>query len=246
MRSPYRRSPRTWHVPHASAAALFLVVISALVAGACGGDSSFDVSDVDAREVLDESAERMEALTSFAFEVQHENGTTAIVGGIQMVSATGAVQGTERMRLDIQARFATTNIQTAIVILPDEGYLQNPITGRWQREDGLDVAQFFDPASGVTGLMRATTAVEVVGGETLDGVDAYVLEATLDSGDLGVFVGSAPAGREVIARVWIGVDDLLVRQVEVEGPIAPADGDDIVRRLILRDFNAAVEITAPR
>ena len=184
---------------------LALVVVStiALIAAGCGGeDTSFDVSDVDARDVLDRSAAQMEELSSFAFEVEHENGATAIIAGLQMVSATGAVQGTDRMRLEVEARFAGSNIDTAIVILPNEGYLRNPITGRWQREDGMDVSEFFDPAGGVTGLMRNVTAVEVVGGEAIAGVDAYVLEATLDSGNLDVFVGNAAAGNEVTARVW--------------------------------------------
>ncbi|MDA0815380.1 MAG: LppX_LprAFG lipoprotein [Chloroflexi bacterium] len=238
------------HRPHrrrrGSGVLLGVAIVAAFAAASCRDDATFDVGDVDARDVLDRSAEQMEALTSFAFEVEHENGATEIVGGIQMVSATGAVQGTERMRLAIEARFANTNIQTAIVILPGEGYLQNPITGRWQREDNLDVSEFFDPARGVTGLMRNVTSVEVVGGEAIAGVDAYVLEARLDSGNLDVFVGNATGGREVRARVWIGVDDLLVRQIEVDGPLAPNDDEEIVRRLILSDFNADVAIVAPR
>ena len=138
------------HRPHrrrrGSGVLLGVAIVAAFAAASCRDDATFDVGDVDARDVLDRSAEQMGALTSFAFEVEHENGATEIVGGIQMVSATGAVQGTERMRLAIEARFANTNIQTAIVILPGEGYLQNPITGRWQREDNLDVSEFFDPA----------------------------------------------------------------------------------------------------
>ncbi|MEX2375792.1 MAG: LppX_LprAFG lipoprotein [Dehalococcoidia bacterium] len=226
--------------------AMLAALVVGLVTAACGSDEAFDVSDVDAADVLDRSAERMEALSSFAFEVQHENGATAIVGGIQMVSATGAVQGTDRMQLDIQARFANTNIETGIVILPGEGYLQNPITGRWQRQGGMDISEFFDPARGVTGLMRGTSSVEVVAGDTVDGVSTYVLEAQLDSGDLGVFVGNAPAGREVTARIWIGMDDLLVRRIEVNGPLTPGDAENVVRRLILRDFDSVVEITAPQ
>lgn len=225
-----------------------LLAVAALgAAAACGGDdSAFDVSDVDAEEVLAQSADRMEALTSFGFDIDHENGSTAIVGGIQMVSATGAVQGTDRMRLEVEARFGNTNIETAIVILPGEGYLQNPITGRWQRQDGMDMTEFFDPAQGVTALMRGATGAEVLRGETIDGVDAYVIEATLDSGELGVFVSNAPPGQAVTTRVWVGVEDLLVRRVEAHGPIASGDADNIVRRLTLRDFDAAVEITAPR
>lgn len=233
-------------MPHAHVRPV-LLALAAIVAltAACNGDETVEVPDIDAREVLDQSAERMEALESFAFEVEHENGTTEIVGGLGMVSATGAVQGTERMRLEVEARFANTNIQSGLVILPGESYLQNPITGRWQRQDDLDISEFFDPASGVTALMRGTTAVEVVGSEAVGGVDCYQLEATLDSADLVGFVGNAEPGREVTAHLWVGVDDLLVRRIELAGPLAPDDAGDIVRRITLSDFDADVEITAP-
>ena len=222
-----------------------LVLFGVLLAG-CGGDGeSGDFSDVDATELLDRSADRMEQVGSFAFEVDHENGATQIVAGINMVHAEGAVQGTDRMQLEVEARFASTKIKTGIVILPGEGYLQNPLTGRWQQQDDLDTSSLFDPATGVTGLMRAATDVEVVDREDVDGVDSYVLETSVDSGNLQVFVGNATPGTAVTARVWIGVDDLLVRRIEVVGPLAPNDAEDILRRLTLSDFDEVVEITAP-
>jgi hypothetical protein len=149
------------------------------------------------------------------------------------------------MQLEVEARFASTNIRTGIVILPGEGYLQNPLTGRWERQDGIDISTLFDPATGVTGLMRAATGVEVVDREDASGVDSYVIESVVDSGNLQVFVGNATPGNAVTARVWIGVEDLLVRKIEVSGALAPNDADDILRRLTLSDFDAVDEITAP-
>src|SRR5690606_3903550 len=138
-----------------------------------------------------------------------------------------------------------TNIRTGIVALPGEGYLQNPLTGRWERQDAIDVSSLFDPATGVTGLMRSATGVEVVGREGASGVDSYVVEAQVDSGNLQVFVGNATPGNAVTARVWIGVDDLLVRKLEVRGAIARDDAENILRRITLSEFDEVVEITAP-
>ncbi len=230
--------------------ASILVVAAAVMAvaflvGCSGDDGGGDFSDVDATDLLARSADRMEQVESFAFEVDHENGATQIVAGINMMHAEGAVQGTDRMQLEVEARFAATNIKTGIVVLPGEGYLQNPITGRWQRQDELDISSLFDPATGVTGLMRAATGVEVVDREGVDGVDSYVLQTSVDSGNLQAFVGNTRPGNAVTTRVWIGVDDLLVRRIEVVGPIAPNDADNVLRRLTLSDFDEVVEITAP-
>lgn len=229
-----------------SASLLVVPVLCSALLVACGGDGeSGDFSEVDATDLLARSADRMEQVGSFGFEVDHENGATQIVAGINMVHAEGSVQGTDRMQLEVEARFAATNIKTGIVILPGEGYLQNPLTGRWQEQPDLDISSLFDPATGVTGLMRAATDVEVVDREAVDGVDSYVLETSVDSGNLQAFVGNATPGNATTARVWIGVDDLLVRRIEVVGPLAPNDAEDIVRRLSLSDFDEVVEITAP-
>jgi len=228
------------------ASVFVLAAVVAALLGACSGDDEpGDFADVDAGDLLARSADRMEQVEAFAFEVDHENGATQIVGGIRMERAEGRVQGTDRMQLEVEARFASTNIRTGIVVLPGEGYLQNPITGRWERQDGIDISSLFDPATGVTGLMRAATGVEVVDREVAGGVDSYVLETTVDSGNLQVFVGNAAPGNAVTARVWIGVEDLLVRKIEVVGALAPNDASDILRRLTLSDFDEVVEIMAP-
>lgn len=213
----------------------------------CGDDDGGggDLADVDADDLLARSADRMEQVDSFHFEVDHENGSTQIVGGIGMQHAEGVVQGAERMQLEVEARFASTNIRTGIVILPGESYLQNPLTGRWQEQE-IDISDLFDPATGVTGLMRNVgDEVEVVDREEAGGVDSYVIETTVDSGNLTAFVGNAQPGNEVTARVWIGVDDLLVRRIDVVGPLGPSEADNILRRLTLSQFDEPVQITAP-
>ena len=226
--------------------ALGCALLGALVVAGCSGDDSGggDFSDVDAGDLLERSAAKMEEVDTFHFVVEHENGSTQIVAGLGMTRAEGDVQGTERMQLEVDARFAGTNIKSGIVTLPGESYLQNPLTGNWMSQD-IDISQLFDPATGVTGLMREVTDADVIAREEVDGVDSYVLETQVDSGNLKAFVGNAEAGTEVTARVWIGVDDLLVRRVEIDGPVAPNDAEDIVRRLSLSAFGEPVEITAP-
>ncbi len=225
--------------------ALAFALLGALGLTACGGDEEGgDFSDVDAEDLLDRSADTMEAVDTFHFVVEHENGSTQIVAGLGMTRAEGDVQGTDRMQLEVEARFASTNIKTGIVVLPGESYLQNPLTGNWQEQE-IDISDLFDPATGVTGLMRAVTDVSIVDREEVDGVDSYVLATQVDSGNLEAFVGNAQPGTQVAARVWIGVDDLLVRRVEIAGPVAPNDAEDIVRRLSLSGFDEPVDITAP-
>jgi hypothetical protein len=234
---------RRWRPRSALLPAVSLAAAAALLA--CGGSDGGDISGVDADALLEASAARMDQVESFHFKVEHENGVTPIVAGLGMTTAEGDVQGTDRMQLEVNARFAGTNVRVNLVILPEASYLSNPITGRWEQQD-LDISQFFDPSNGVTALMRAVTDAEVVGRESVGGVDAYVIEATVDSGDLDLFVSQSQAGTPVAARVWIGVVDPLVHRVQVEGPLSPGEDSGIVRRLDLSRFDEVVEITAPR
>lgn len=223
---------------------LVLAAAILLIATACGGDGGADVGDVDALALLQTSAAAMDAVESFHFEVEHEGGVTEIVRGLGMSRAEGDVVGDDRMRLQVEARFAMTNVEVGIVVLPGQSFLSNPITGRWEEEE-IDISDLFDPAAGVTGIMREVTTAEAVDREDIDGREMVVLEATVDSTHLEPFVSNAEPGQPVLCRVWIAVDDSLVYRLEARGAVAPADSEGMVRRINLSAFNEPVEITAP-
>ncbi|MEX2230478.1 MAG: LppX_LprAFG lipoprotein [Dehalococcoidia bacterium] len=232
------------------AAALRAVVFAALAVGvaACGGGEGgdeVDVAAVDAPALLEAAAARIEQARSFRFRLDHENGGTVILDAIQMQSAEGEVAGPDEMSLQIKALAGPLNVALGIVVLPDQAWVTNPLTGRWERQD-IDVSAFFDPANGVTALMRGVREARVAGTETVDGVAMYVVEATVDSGDLSLFAQGAPAGQPLGAKAWIGVDDPLVYRIEVTGAITAAEPANLVRRLTLRDWGAEIAISPPR
>ena len=224
-----------------------LAAASILAVGlvACGGDElDVDTSDVDVEVLLAEAADRMDAVNSFRFELEHENGTATIVRGLQMVRAEGDVDGSDRMRLLVEAKVGPLNANLEIIVLPGEGWITNPLTGRWERED-IDVTAFFDPASGVTGLMRSLEGAEVTGAETIDGAETYRVEADVAS-ELMTLFGDARSGETIHLTAWIGIEDPLVYRVEAVGGIVSGEPDDLVRRLTLTDFDESFDIQAPR
>lgn len=218
------------------------IAAAGVLAGAgCGGNAA---KNVEPKELMARSADRMDRAQSFHFDLSHENGTTEIVRGLQMTTATGDVVGRDRLRLDVKAKAGPLNVAVGIIVLPDGSYITNPLTGRWEREQ-ISIASFFDPAIGVTALMRAATEPRVAGQEKVNGVQTYRVEAKVDSGDLDLFAASAPAGSKVTARLWIGVDEPLVYRIEIDGPVNPGEASTILRRLDLTRFDEAIAITAP-
>lgn len=224
----------------------FAVLIAAggLLAAACGGGDDIDTTDVDVDALLLASADRMEEETAFHFELELENGRIQIVRGINIERAEGDIAGPDRLYFKVEARVGPLLAELEMISLPDEGWITNPLTGRWEREQ-IDLDQFFDPADGITATMRAISDAEITGTQTIDGVATYRVESTIDSELLTLF-GNPRSGVELELRAWIGVDDPLVHRIEVVGGVLAREEDDLIRRLNLSQFGADFDIKAPR
>ena len=215
-----------------------------LLLSACG-DGSADLDDMSASELLEASANRMEAITSFAFALEHENGFTNIVRGLAMEVAEGEIAGPDRMAAEVRARVGPINVAVGLIIHPEGAWITNPLTGQWEPED-VSIAELFDPATGVTSLMRDLGEVRVTGAEVIDGRPTRRIEGTVDSGALATLLPGVAAGREITARFWIGSEDPVVHRIDLLGAVEPDDSPDLVRRLRLSRFGQEFLIEPPR
>jgi hypothetical protein len=187
----------------------------------------------------------METLQRFHYLLEHENGATLIVSGVQMTRAEGDVDGPERLRAAIMGRVATINIETGIVILGDESWFQNPLTRRWEQQE-ISIDEVFDPRSGVVALMRKAQTPRVAGTDRINNVEVRRIEAKLDSGDLTLLPGQPVPGISVDVAAWIGTSDQLVHRIELRGAAAEGEPPNILRRLTLSRFDEAITIDPPR
>ena len=239
--------------------ALLAVALALAAAGCFGGDdeaapiatatatsTSTPVptpTPVDPAAVVRESADRMEGVERFHFTLDHENGASEIVRGIMMVRAEGDFDGAERMRAEIEGALGTVKFETAVIVLPEGSWLQNPFDRSWEAEE-ISIEEFFDPQDGVAALMRQVLEPTLAGREEVGGVETYRIDVLADSGDLAIFPTAEP-GFEVRATLWIGVDDLLLYRVDVLGAISEDEEPDILRRLELSRFGEDVDIAPP-
>lgn len=222
------------------------LLLGALVLGlSCDGDGGEDVptEGVDAATVLEQAAARTEALESFRFDLEFDGGGANIVGGVEMESAEGEFGGTENFSAKLRASVGPIDAELEIRMVDGVSWLTNPLTGRWERED-LSVASLFDLSTGVTALMRSVEAPAVTGAGTIDGASSYRIEADLRSEDLTLIPG-ARSGETLRATAWVGVDDSLVRLLEVRGALFVA-GEEGAVTLRLSRFDEPVTIESPR
>jgi hypothetical protein len=204
----------------------------ALAGAACGADAP-EVEELTPQEVLNLSADRMAEVLSFAFLMEHENGFTPIMNGLSMERAEGWISEGNRMQADIRARAGgSLAIDMGIVAVPDSAWMTNPFTRAWE-PGTFDVSALFDPATGITALLRGLTDPQIIGVESVNGVDAQRIDATVDSGILTPLLPGAGEGTSLAVRVWIGVEDPVLHRAEIVGAIGEGESVDLLRRITL-------------
>jgi hypothetical protein len=224
---------------------LLLVVAALLFFFPLRTETGVEEETVTAQDVLERAAERMETVSSFRFALEHENGRGELLQGIEMERASGAYVSPDRVEAEVLGRAGPINVRVSFVLLPDESWMTNPLTGRWERTDATPEV-LTELVKEMPALMRAAQDPAIVGIERLDGVEVYVVEGRLDSADLAFLVPGAPAGRPLRATAWIGREDPLVHRIEVAGPVTEREPELILRRLRLTDIGADIAIEPPR
>jgi hypothetical protein len=239
------------------AAGLLLVPLMLAVV-ACGGDKQSDSGSAaatptrpDPAVLARQAADKVEALTSFHFLVEHENGGTPIVLNLNMTRAEGDIVKPDRLRADVEATAAqlgNANVKVKVVNVGDRAVITNPFnTRQWVPLPGENrLADIFDPAAGTTAALRSARDLQITGEETIGGVRVWRLEGTVDAEALSA-VAPAIAEPGYIARgtVWVGQSDPLVHRVRLEGALGSKDPPNIVRKIDLSKFDENVSIELP-
>ncbi len=230
---------------------LLAMLLGALaLAAACGGGGEeaapTPATLPQADEVLPKVVERVGALKSFHFRLEHENGLSPIPFDLKLKTAEGDVQVPDRMQAKLEADVAGALLRVEVIGIGEEGWMTNPFSHEWQAlPEGTSISAIFDPAAGIQAVARSLQEVRVAGVEKVGGDNTYLLEGQVDSGVLEAAAPIAEPGLTVNVKVWVDVEDYTIRQVRLEGPFAPGEPENIVRILSLSKFDEPVSIEPP-
>lgn len=219
-------------------------LLCVLLLAGCGGDGGG--KEPTAAEIVAAAAERTAAVKSFRFTLDVENVSPSATG-LSLTSADGEVIVPDRVRATASATFSGIPIETKLVFVGEEDYFVDPLTRKWRRLDvGTTPIAFFDPAKGVLSVIDGAVEVETAGSETVGGVETHRLTGKVTARDAArLLVVSSTSERLVDVEMWIDKDDLLLRRIRVDGPVAEGEPDDAVRTVELSDFDERFEIEAP-
>jgi hypothetical protein len=211
----------------------------ALLSSGCVGREA-EPAPPDPVQILSASADRMENVGSFAFAFGHEDGTTTIGTGLQMVTAEGRMAGFDRLQAEVRALAGPLTVDVEIIVLPEGSWMTNPLTRAWGATT-LSVSQL----SSVPGIMRGIPEATLVGVEAVEGGEANRVEADVPTEQLLGLVPDAATGRTIHVRFWVGTTDPVLHRLEIAGPVKDGEAETIVRRLSFSEFGVPVTIVPP-
>ena len=201
------------------------------------------------QERIQSAAQRMQALSAFHFLLTHENGASAIALGLQMTRAEGDFENPDRFKATVDAKaLGGIAVTVKVINVGAKTWITNPLQSGDHYQilpNGTSAAAIFDPNTGIFKAARDIKDPQLTGSDTVGSVDTWVVQGTVDAGDLVSLATDAQAGHEVTMKMWIGKEDSLVYKVRLEGPLSDSEPKNIARQIDLSQFNEKLDIQPP-
>jgi hypothetical protein len=235
-----------------------VLVLVLLLAAACGSKKAPAAVATRAptptptptpQERIQSAAQHMQALSAFHFLLTHENGASAIALGLQMTRAEGDFENPNRFKATVDAKaLGGIAVTVKVINVADKTWITNPLLGGDHYQilpNGTSAAAIFDPNTGIFKAAHDIKDPQLTGSDKIGSVDTWVVQGTVDAGDLTSIATDAQAGHQVTMKVWIGKEDSLVYRIRLEGPLSDSEPKNIARQIDLTQFNEKLDIQPP-
>jgi hypothetical protein len=206
---------------------------------------------IHAEDLLLKSSEAMSNVGSFHFEV---TGTFSVSSGQAAIevplSYVGDVEVPDKSHGLVSLSVVVFALEMEIITIGDMTYTTNPESGAWEVSEGGALG-IPNPADFSLGGEPPLADSRFLPNEFRDGRNVHTLTGTARFSTLD------EATQESEATIWIGVDDLLLREISVQADVAldamglPVDdvglggAGTIALSIKLSDFGKPVDIEAP-
>lgn len=202
-------------------------------------------------EIATQAAEVLLSVDALHFNIERD-GAPAFIDANQLLAfkrAEGEFGLPDQMRAVVRIITAFTPVDVGMVVLGDDQYATDPITGEWgilPAEWGqFSLFVLFDPETGLQGLLKdGILDLKLVGTEEIEGQPHYHLTGRA-SGDRVSAMTLGFIGRgDVDLEVWIGTEDFYVRRLRIVEPDTDPE-EPTTWDLEFSNFGQPVDITAP-
>ena len=199
-----------------------------------------------AAPIVSQARQAMAAVTSFHFVLSQTGGGTPLMTGIETTGAEGDAVPPDLQAL-VSATIAGSPFNVQIAFLNGVNWVKNPITGYWQEwTESAGFLGSFNPGTAIDTLLSQATGLQIIGVETVDGVDTNRVRGNVAASVLATLTGGVNAASgQVQVDMWIGQSDSRLRKVVTQGKVTSAEVEGIVRTFTLSAFNQPVTLVTP-
>jgi len=240
---------RLWFLGQAFLGSLALVACGGGDGDEGGGEE--DAESLDVATLLDSAVVKFTELESFHFALDFDGDTSPMEElSIDMQTIEGDVIIPDKLDAKVQAKarqFGGINVNVSLVGIGEDAWVTNPFDqSMWLPLDGGNPLNgLFNPSDGVAAVIRGAANPTVTGEELIEGVATWMVQGTIDSGDLTAFLASAEPGHPVTGTVWIGKEDRIIYRIHLLGRLTAEEPAEILRRLTFANFNDVEPIEPP-
>lgn len=222
------------------------LLVVALLAAGCGGDSDADTTTTEvlptATEILADAAATMQGVETLTY-VMELSGAPITLLGVELRSARGDYAAPESTRAALEAAIGGLTIELGTIAIGDVSWVTNPLTGKWDEYTGsraFNPSIMFDPQLGwIPLLTRDITEARLV--EPVEG-ENYIIRGTAADERVEILTAGLVDAQPVPLEIHIERETGLVKRMDFE-----TDGENGRTRWVLElsDFGKSVSISAP-
>lgn len=212
-----------------------MLLLALALLGACGNSGSGTAALPQGLQLLQQSGQAMGDVTSVHVDLTFDGYTCCFISSAQGdISRDGKANGS----------FVLGGAEYPFRLLKGTFYLKPP-TGKWvSSPPPYDPTTLLDPDTGLPSILAKATAGKTQASESVGGVDAYRVSATIPT-ELIKSLTDLAAGQDTLkATAWIAASGnrLLKFRIQFRAKDAP---QDTVFTGNLTHFGLAVDVTPP-
>jgi len=231
---------------------IFLVLVSIMsivsVIASCVSEKTATTAStpaINAAEIIAQSTDKLESITSFSFELTHEGGGTPIAMGLVLQEAVGTMVKPDTLTTHITATMGGLSAQVNVITIGSTTYMTNPLTMQWEvLGESFSAVAIFNPNTGIMAILSDIIEPAIVEDNVTDQTE-YHIKGKIPVESLRPITMSSVGGTQIDADLWINRDDYSINRIRIVGKITDSEIPGIIRTLKLYDYDVPVEIKAP-
>ena len=231
----------------ASLTALALLAVIALAA--CSSPApTLTPEPVDPKKELQRTVERLLALESGSFDLEHITGSTSLLPGVLMHRAYGKAIVPDKFDVTVEAEllFPRSYLEIGMISINGTAYMTNVLNGQWGEVSPeslpINLSNFGDILARIVDRVQTP---ELLGEDSMDGAAVYRIAGVIQSEDLKELVPSAATGYSVALEITTDRATGALRQALITGQVVATDVPEAQRRLTIDNLNQPVTIKPP-